>query len=303
MLSEQGHRVGIVHRGTTAADVPADIHYIHGSRDALAELRPEIARFEPAVVLDVIPYSERQARELLKVIADLAERVVAVSSADVYRNYDGLRGKGTAPPDPVPLDEESPLRETLYPYRGHGLPSDWTEDYDKILAERVVMGDQNLPGTVLRLPAVYGPGDKQHRVGAYLDRMDAGDTIVMTEAQAAWRWTRGYVENVAAAIALAVLDSRAAGRVYNVGEESALTEREWVESIGRAAGWTGKVVLAPAEQIREGSRQAFDFRYELAIDTTRIRHVLRYREPIDRDEALRRTVEWERRHRAERPRR
>jgi nucleoside-diphosphate-sugar epimerase len=36
------------------------------------------------------------------------------------------------------------------------------EDYEKILVEREVMGHPRLPGTILRLPTVYGPGDSQH---------------------------------------------------------------------------------------------------------------------------------------------
>src|SRR5690606_21093560 len=48
LLTEQGHRVAIVHRGTTTSDVPADAHHLYGSRDVLANLRLEIARFKPA---------------------------------------------------------------------------------------------------------------------------------------------------------------------------------------------------------------------------------------------------------------
>ena len=61
------------------------------------------------------------------------------------------------------------------------------------------MHDQaDLPATVLRLPAVYGPGDTQHRLRAYLRQMDDGrPSIPLPDGQADWRWTRGYVENVA----------------------------------------------------------------------------------------------------------
>jgi hypothetical protein len=36
------------------------------------------------------------------------------------------------------------------------------------------------------------------------------------------------VEDIAEAVVLAVLDDRAAGRVYNVSETHAMTEAEWV---------------------------------------------------------------------------
>jgi nucleoside-diphosphate-sugar epimerase len=171
---------------------------------------------------------------------------------------------------------------------------DWADDYEKILVEQIVLGEPGLPGTVLRLPAVYGPGDKQRRVGSYLGRMDSGPAVLLAKEQAGWRWTRGYVENVAAAIALAVIDARAAKRIYNVGEESALTERQWVEEIGAAAGWRGEVMEIPAEYLPEHLRQPFDFRYDLATDTTRIRAELSYRELVGLEEALKRTIQWER---------
>ncbi|HXK39528.1 MAG TPA: NAD-dependent epimerase/dehydratase family protein [Candidatus Paceibacterota bacterium] len=293
-LLEQGHRIAIVHRGRTTTDLSAEIQYMRGNRDALNDLLPAIARFRPTVVLDVIPYTERQARAVMNVSRGVAQRIVALSSADVYRNYDGFRGKATTPPDPVPLFEEAPLRETLYPYKGYGLPFDWADDYDKILVERVVMSDTELPGTILRLPAVYGPDDRHNRIGAYLDRLNAEGRVLMTKEQAEWRWTRGYVEDVAAAIILAVVDDRAAGRIYNVGEETAVTELEWIELIRNAVGWRGEVVLASVEDVPEHSRERFDFRYELITDTMRIRDELGYREVVGREDAVRRSAEWER---------
>jgi nucleoside-diphosphate-sugar epimerase len=121
--------------------------------------------------------------------------------------------------------------------------------------------------------------------------MSAEQRVLMTREQAAWRWTRGYVEDVAAAIVLAVVDDRATGRIYNVGDESALTEREWVGEIGKAIGWTGEVFQA-SEDLPEHHRQPFDFRYELMTDTKRIREELGYKELVGRKEGLRRTVEW-----------
>jgi len=159
------------------------------------------------------------------------------------------------------------------------------------------MGDPALPGTVLRLPAVYGPHDYHHRLFYYLKRMDdRRPAIALDEQIARWRWTRGYVENVAVAIALAVIDERAVSRVYNVGEEQALTEANWVRAIGRAADWEGEVVVVPRDRLPVSLRWWGEaaMEQEWAVDTTRIRTELGYVERIPRDEALRRTVAWER---------
>src|SRR5260370_8426950 len=115
-----------------------------------------------------------------------------------------------------------------------------------MLVEGVVMNDPELPGTVLRLPMVYGPGDYQHRLFNYLKHMDDNrPAILMDEAEARWRCTHGYVENVAEAITLAVTGERAARRIYNVGEQFTFTMAGGGDKIGQTAGWQGRDCLLP----------------------------------------------------------
>jgi nucleoside-diphosphate-sugar epimerase len=295
ILVEQGIEVAVLHRGETGADLPAGVRRIRGNRNRLDHTRAELERFAPDVVLDLILYTEQQAREVVRAFRGNTRRLVALSSADVYRNYDGFRGKATARPDPVPLTEDAQLRDTRYPYRRSDLIFEHADDYEKILVEQVLLAAADLPVTVLRLPAVYGPGDVQHRLRPYLQRMlNRRHGILLQEGQAAWRWTRGYVGNVAAAIALAVTDPRTVRRVYNVGDDPALSERSWVERIGTAVGWKGGVVAVSASDLPKHLRQPFDWRYELWIDTSNIREELGYVERIPLDEALQRTIEWER---------
>src|SRR5262249_27038435 len=107
---------------------------------------------------------------------------------------------------------------------------------------------------------------------------------------------RGYVEDVAAAVALAATDGRAVGRTYNVGEAEALTEAEWVLRIGRAAEWAGRVVTLPEARLPGHLRTAYDWAHDLVGDSGKLRRELGYREPTPPDEAMARTVAWERTH-------
>jgi nucleoside-diphosphate-sugar epimerase len=294
LLGDQGIELCVLHRGKTIPGLPEGVREIRGNRNQLADCRAELQRFAPDVILDFILYTEQQARALVDTFRGSGARVVAVSSADVYRNYDGFRGKATAPPDPPPLSEDAPLRETRYPYRDHDLPFAYAHDYEKILIEQLVLGVQELPATVLRLPAVYGPGDKQHRLKPYLERMSRdGGPILLEQAQASWRWTRGFVENVAAALALAVKDPRSVGHVYNVGDDPTLTEREWVTRIAALAGWRGEILAVPRAELPPDDRQPVDWRYHLWADTTALCAELGYVRPVPLDEGLRRAVECE----------
>ncbi|HKQ53211.1 MAG TPA: NAD-dependent epimerase/dehydratase family protein [Pyrinomonadaceae bacterium] len=295
-LVEMGHEVTVFHRGESRAELPEGVNEIHGDRRELPSFAAEFRAAAPDVVLHMIAYTEEDARSLVSVFKTVARRAVVLSSADVYGAYGRLLRLESGAPAAHPLAEDAPVRANLYPYRARAEgPDDFKYDYEKILVERVVMNDAALPGTVLRLPAVYGPGDRQHRLFGYVKRMDDGRPFIMLgEAQAQWRWTRGYVSNVADAIALAVTNENAAGRIYNVGEADALYENQWVHILGRAAGWDGRVVTVPEDLLPAHIASPVDYDHDLATDTGRIRNELGYSERVPREEALRQTIEWER---------
>jgi nucleoside-diphosphate-sugar epimerase len=288
-LRDGGHDVSILHRGKT--EPPPGVTALVGDRRNLADLAIAAA-IKPDAIIDMIAWTEADAGPILDAFAGVASRLVLISSCDAYRNYDGLRRIGDAPPDPTPLREDSPLRERLYPYRTpETLPGDFRYAYDKIPLERACLSNEVIAATVLRLPMVYGPGDRQHRLFPYLKRMDERRPgVVLSQGQSTWRTTRGYVENVAAAIAAATLEPRAAGRVFNVGEPRADTEREWIDSVASVVGWQGRVVESPEPDADT------DWRYALHTDTSALRELCPAVDPIDRVEALRRTIAWEREH-------
>ena len=107
-------------------------------------------------------------------------------------------------------------------------------------------------------------------------------------------YRHGFVEDVAEAVVLAVTQARDAGRIYNVGEAETPTWAERIAEIGRVAGWKGRIVPVPAAELPESQRYPADFTHHLAIDSTRIRAELGYAEIVSREEALRRTIAWER---------
>ncbi len=174
----------------------------------------------------------------------------------------------------------------------------WLDDeYDKIPVERVILGDPDLPGTVLRLPMIYGPGDRLSRLHPLRKRMDDRRPVILFEkGWAEWRSPRGYVENVAAALALAAVSSQAAGSVYNVAETPAFSELDWARRIAATTGWNGKFVILSKELLPPHLAQAGNSVQHWEADSTRIRQELGYRELVVVDEAIRRTMEWDRRH-------
>jgi nucleoside-diphosphate-sugar epimerase len=301
-LHAQGHTVTLFHRGQTTVELPPEITHIYGDRHNLEKFKDEFTRFKPDVVLDMIPITEEDAQQVVNAFQGIAQRVVAISSQDVYRAYGIMINIEHDKIEEGPQDENAPLRQKLYPYRGEKPrkdddPQRILDDYDKILVEKVVMNDPALPGTVMRLPMVYGPGDNQHRLFEYLKRMDdKRPAIILEETMAQWRWSRSYVENVASAIVLAVTDKRAAKRIYNVAEPEGQTLAEWVKKIGQVTGWQGQVITAPLRKLPESMRPGFNTQQHLVVDTSRLRKELDYQEEVSVDVALAATIAWERGH-------
>jgi nucleoside-diphosphate-sugar epimerase len=299
-LLDAGHEVLSYHSAAHELKLPAAIRHLHGQRDELERFRDAFREWQPTVALHMAAQTERQARSFVDAFDGIAERTVAISSSDVYRAYGRINLTEPGPPDPLPLTEDSPLREKRYPYRSEprrpaGDPDAWMDEYDKIIVERVIRSAVGMPSTILRLGGVHGP--RSYRYYVYLRRMLEGrPAMVLDAAWARWRGTQAYSENVADAIVLATVDERAAGRVYNVGVERALSVREVVDRIAQVDGWSGRILAVPADELPEVLREQGGLDQDFVLDTSRIRTELGYHEQVDLMEGLRRTVEWMRVH-------
>jgi nucleoside-diphosphate-sugar epimerase len=287
-----GHDVTVFHRGEHEAEMPGDVRHIHGD---FAHPPPALRQLAPDVVVHMRAMTETDARGFLEMFRGAAGRVVAISSGDVYAAYGRLLGLDSGSAGALPINEDAPLRESRYPYcRPGSVPGDWMNWYDKVLVEETLRAQSELPVTILRFPAVYGPNDS-HRFGPWL-RMMTEDQAVLTiqEDYGRWRWTHGFVEDVAEAVVLAVTNGQAAGRTYNVGEPEAPQWTERLEEWGRVAGWNGRILAVPADELPVSQRMPYNYSHHLHIDTGRIRAELGYTEVVPRDEGIARTIAWER---------
>jgi nucleoside-diphosphate-sugar epimerase len=299
-LAANGHEVAVFHRGEHEVALPASVRHVHGERARISDHRDAFRAFAPDTVVDMRSMTESDARAVVDAVRGIADRIVAVSSMDVYRAYGRLQGTEPGPPLQPPFDEESALREKLYPYRDHtptsiGQRPAWLGEYDKILVERTVLGNDAIAGTVLRFPMVHGERDEQRRFYPLWKRMVDGRTaILMSVGSAAHRASRTHVDNAAHAVVVAATDDRARGRIYNVGDEHAMTWIDWARLVASHLRWTGEFVVAPSgqmpTQLRDPRPDVWD--HHLVSETSRIRGELGYREVVGRDDGLARALAW-----------
>ena len=264
LLVAQGHHVTVFHRGQHSCPLPPGVSELTHPDAAMPVRRipDQLRTIEPDVVLHMIAMGEEDAHAAVAAFTGIARRIVVPSSGDVYKAYGIFIGIEPGPPVPVPLDENAALRTVRYPYRRPDTPREALEFYyDKVLVE-AASSRPDLPATILRLPKVYGPEDNHDL-----------STVYSFRHYPDWRWTHGFVDNVAAAIALAVLDDRAAGKTYNVGEASTPTVAE-------------RLRFLPARPDHALFDRTANFEQDIVYDTSRIRRELGYREVVDERKAM-----------------
>lgn len=263
-------------------------------RRDIAQVRAFVREHFIDTVIDLLAYTETDTLPLLAALDGEVGRWVMASSGDVYRNYEGLHKTAQPEPQLEPLAETSPLRNGRYPYRADppraaASPDAWMDDYDKIPLEAALRARPGLSGTILRLPMVFGPHDRQRRFRWIVAPMSAGKAqITVDPAWAAWRTTYGYVDDVAHALATAALHTAAPGRTFNIGEREAPDHRTWMGRFADTLGWRGQIASAPAPS--DSPIASLDLRYPMLTDTSAFRDLCGWREPTPLAEALAQTA-------------
>jgi nucleoside-diphosphate-sugar epimerase len=303
-LLSQGHAVVAVSRIPGPGEAGATPLALDRS-DARAVARAVEAHGTEAVI-DLWAMTLAGTAPLLDALAGRVGRYVLASSGDIYRQYGAIQRLEPEPEPRAALAEDAPLRTRLYPYRAEPRrkaddPAAWMDDYDKIPVERAATERAGLPAVIVRLPMIYGPGDRHGRFAWAVGPMRAkAPAIELDRDWAAWRTSYGFVDDVAAGLALAATHP-AAGGVYNLGPESAPDHLAWADRFAAALDWLGEVRTVARTAVAEPLRSqlsALDLTLPLATDTSRIRAELGYREVTDPQAALQRTIEDEHRRAA-----
>ena len=279
-LAAAGHRLLLVHRGELEPDDMPAAEHLHTDRPGLLAHRRQLAAFGPEAVLDCRALERRDAEIAVEAIPD-ARRWVVISSLDVYRAFGSLLD-GTET-DPVPIDEDSPVRTDRYVFRGRAADR---YDYDKLDVE-----DVYLPrGAVsLRLPMVYGEHDYQLREEFILRRVRAGRGHIPFGG-GTWLTCRVYVRDVARAVRLALEMPELSG-VFNICEDRTYSMRMWAQMILDAASSKAALVRVPDDALPEDMRLTGTVSQHIAATARKARQILGWT-TSDPLETLRATVQW-----------
>jgi nucleoside-diphosphate-sugar epimerase len=246
--------------------------YVAFDRSDEDQLRRTLDQAKPDVVLDLACYQPGEVAAMARNFA--GERYIFVSTGV----YPHLHGKPAREEDFVPLDGDPP----------DGL--DYMEG--KRWCETVLARTRDLPWTVVRPPAIFGPADHTLRIAAYIERIADGGPLLVPEESYERQAGLAWVKDIGFACALACdLRRDTTHKAYNAAFEG-VSLRDLIEGIARALGVPARLHPVPfAELPPDASPYGPDPRRAAGYVLDRARKELGF-EPSALEDALAETLAW-----------
>jgi 2'-hydroxyisoflavone reductase len=232
-LVKAGHQVAVLHR-KPKHDLGRKVENLMADRNDADSLREALAgrRFE--VVYDNVYDWERgttaaQVEATVRAVGDRISRYIFLSSVAAYG--DGLNHKES---DPLAADYN---------------PNNYVRD--KAGTERLLFRmhlRDGLPLVTFRPAFVYGPNNPFYREQFFWDRLRAGRPIVIPgDGHRLMQFV--YVNDLVNALMRAMVEPRAVGEAFNIGDTRPLTQVEVVERLAKAANTEANLVRIPRDMI------------------------------------------------------
>jgi len=281
-LLQKGHRVTLFHLGRQNP-FGHQVEEIHADRLDHRAVKKALAGKSFDAVIDNAYVWERGTSAM-----DVAAIVDATRAG--LRHYVFTSSVAVYPLE-LDLSEDSPLADRDDRYTR-----------DKVESERYLVEQYRktgLPISIIRPPFVYGPYNDIYREAFFWDRIERGRPILLPD-QGQNLMQVAYVKDVAWALARVLEVETAIGHAYNIANESPLTQRQFVESLARAAGVPVSLGILSRKRIRELGGNAFDEPFyfgegldvpSFSVQVDKARQHLGF-QPTAWEDGLRETYEW-----------
>jgi nucleoside-diphosphate-sugar epimerase len=283
-LVARGCDVTILHSGKHEIELQSTVKHIHASAHFPDSLENALRGF----TFDIAIAMYGRLRHVAEAMKGRTARLIAAGGMPYTAFVEGEKGGRAVP---VLLKEDAPLV---------GDPSINKFTYQMTVAEEAVMarhrsGDYN--ATILRFPMIYGPRQVAPREWCIIRRLLDGRRRLIIPDGGLKLERRGYVDNVAHAVMLAVdKEAESSGEIYNVGDETVWSLREWIVTIAGCLGTSCEFISMPFLAARP-SRPYGGRSFHWLPDIERIKTSLGYRDQVDPGEGMKRTIEWYLSHR------
>jgi nucleoside-diphosphate-sugar epimerase len=279
-LLKRGYTVAIFHRGThELAEIPPEVEHIHGDPHFLETVEESLhgRSFDLAIV------TYGRIRFIAEALAGRVGRFISVGGVASYRGYldpERLNPVGMS----TPVREDAPLVGSALEHR-----------FSHLIVQTEEAVFERHPGAAhFRYPYVYGPRQLVPCEWSIIRRINDRRPHIILADDGLSLSTRGYSENLAHSVLLAVDQPEAsAGQIYNCGDEQQFTLRQIVEIIAQKMEREIEIInmpyglAAPARPLYSGLST-----HHRVMDIRKIQAQLGYRDRVPAQQALGRTVEW-----------
>jgi len=207
--------------------------YVAFDRTDEAQLKSALETVKPDVLLDLACFKPAEIETAARWFK--GDRYVFISTGV----YPDLHGRPAREEDFAPLEGEPPGR------------LDYLEG--KRWCETVLARTSDFPWTVIRPPAVFGPGDHSLRIAAYMQRVADGGPLLVPKESYARQAGLAWVKDIGFACALACdLRKDTAHRAYNAAFEG-VSLQGLIEGIAQAMGVPAKIHPLAFAKLPEGA--------------------------------------------------
>ncbi|MGC3964202.1 MAG: NAD-dependent epimerase/dehydratase family protein [Rhodocyclaceae bacterium] len=262
LLLERGHDVTLFNRGQRAP-APHGVRVMHGDRADRDGFRAAMQAEKFDVVIDMIAFTEDDARSTVETFRGRVEQIIVCSSSSAYqRPYRTI---------PVQEDAEMLCEDPVFPY-----------SFNKARIERYLQAlirDESLPITLIRPSLTFGPGAAGFGVlrqnYGVIDRIRRGKPLVMFgDGKNPWSFT--FAPDLAIAFAGAVGNRRTYGQHYHATNEARTAWQDLYLEAGRVLGVEPKLFFLPADLLYRAAPKLcahlhFEKSYPGLFDNSKIR--------------------------------
>lgn len=278
-LNERGYKVSILHSGKHEIEFKVPVEHIHGEPHFLESLKSMLQGY----TFDLVIGMYGRLRYVAEAIKGKTPRFIAAGGMP-YEVF--VNGNNTSSGVPVLIKEDAKLfrdkEKSAFTYM-------MTVSEEKVI-ENHRNGHYN--ATIMRFPMIYGPRQVAPREWCIIRRILDGRKRIIIPDGGLKLERRGYIDNVAQAVLLAVDKPQiSAGQTYNVGDEVIWSVREWVTLIADAMDHQLELANIPFSIARPSKPYAGrDFHW--FPDIEKIRSELGYNDKIPPSEGMSRTIAW-----------
>lgn len=289
-LMERGYQVTVMTRGLHKTQWPTEVEVIVASPYD----KEQIPQALEGKQFDLALVTYGRLRHVAKALVGKTDRLISIGgAAPVYKGWGDMIAMNpweTTAATPLFLQEDHPLAS---------VETDLPFSQSVRFTEQEVMafyhsGDLNV--THYRYPAVYGPDNLCPAEWGLVRRVRDNRRPLITPAKGLAIVCRGFCENVAHAVLLAVDQPDAsAGQIYNIRDDELVHNYEWIAMVEDFLNYQFEKVDLPFSWLPEGFRATppqLLSRDHAVLDIAKIKQQLGYKDVVSARQALEKTVQW-----------